>query len=567
MATLKKGKGRPPGKKTAEVATSTAKAKATQVEANTAPTTRPRGRLAAKKVVSDKGQKGALDALRARRDAALKPKTGTDSPAAELPVAPTGASSTPVLASKTRTSSSSKSRTVAAQRARTPSPRPDTDEDLYGLSPGGEEARLRVETRRQSTQQYPPPSALRAQGTPAVETSILALANFKRRPRQPSIIRMVQQTSELGNQSDFDETLADLDNTLRDFDEFNPDDESTPLHLTKRQSGSFSASTSHHKPATKSRNSSARKRKHDDEEDDIQVPRSSPPLASSPPRIARRTVSDPDSSATSSLPEHAIPSTELDPEPQADIGRYSETMAPPLSSSDISSPPRSRHVTNPRPDKRRKTTARPGREANVEATNSRKTKLKKGPKISTAALQSLLPSARNKKRSAAKTDTYDLPSSDSIDANDMGIEINFDSDELAQPARKRRATTATVRTPIGKADGNRGRKKKGAPNSPVPGRKALAPTANEKQRRTYGRTQAEKENDETLIISDEDSNSEDDQIYGDGARKSRQRDSGVGLAASTELAAARKKFEEVDQWEMEFESVDLGGGQSSASWR
>ena len=34
---------------------------------------------------------------------------------------------------------------------------------------------------------------------------------------------------------------------------------------------------------------------------------------------------------------------------------------------------------------------------------------------------------------------------------------------------------------------------------------------------------------------------------------------------AVELEVARKKFEEVDEWEMEFESVDAGG--TSSPWR
>ena len=42
-----------------------------------------------------------------------------------------------------------------------------------------------------------PPSAIKVGATPAHEQSILALTNFKRRPRQPSLLRMVHQTTDL----------------------------------------------------------------------------------------------------------------------------------------------------------------------------------------------------------------------------------------------------------------------------------------------------------------------------------------------------------------------------------
>jgi hypothetical protein len=555
MATEKPKRGRPAGKKVAgstEPASEAVQHKPTN--------TRPRGRPATKKIVADEGQKDALNALRARRDAALNAKKGQDSPAAPLPTAKPGLTSSTKKATNARTSSAAKAKAVVpVQRVRTPSPQRDTDEELYGLSPGGEASKLRLEARRQSTQQQPPPSALKAQGTPAVETSILALANFKRRPRQPSIIRMVQQTSELGNQSDFDETLRDLDDTLRDFDEFNPDDESTPLHLSKRKSDSFLVSKSLRKSAVEHPNSSSRKRKHADEDDEIQVPRSSPPLASSPPRNAHRIPTDSRESVSSSVPEQAIPSTEQGIQSEAELERYSDTMAPPLSSSDMSSPPRPRNVPKSRPEKRRKTSTQP------EATTSRKTRLKKAPTISTAALQSLLPRARNQKRNTSKIDTYEIPSSDSAEVNVESMLVDSDDDELAQPTRRQRGMKATTRTPISKVDGNKVRKKKGVLKSPAPLSKSLALTTKEKRRRTYGRPQAEKENDDSMVISDDNSNSGEDED--EGGKNAKHRDSGVGMAASEELKAARKKFEEVDQWEMEFESVDLGGGQSSAAWR
>jgi len=39
------------------------------------------------------------------------------------------------------------------------------------------------------------------------------------------------------------------------------------------------------------------------------------------------------------------------------------------------------------------------------------------------------------------------------------------------------------------------------------------------------------------------------------------------MGKSKELEMAKKKFAEVDEWEMSFESVDLGGGGSSSPWR
>jgi hypothetical protein len=74
-----------------------------------------------------------------------------------------------------------------------------------------------------------PPSAMKIGATPGHEASILALTNFKRRARQPSLLRMVQQTTDV---EDNDQSgLDDTDNF--DFDDFLPEAESTPLNLRK----------------------------------------------------------------------------------------------------------------------------------------------------------------------------------------------------------------------------------------------------------------------------------------------------------------------------------------------
>lgn len=57
-----------------------------------------------------------------------------------------------------------------------------------------------------------PPSAIKVGATPAHERSILALTNFKRRARQPSLLRMVHQTTDVED-NDLD-SLGDLDDSF-----------------------------------------------------------------------------------------------------------------------------------------------------------------------------------------------------------------------------------------------------------------------------------------------------------------------------------------------------------------
>lgn len=56
-----------------------------------------------------------------------------------------------------------------------------------------------------------PPSAIKIGATPAHERSILALTNFKRRARQPSLLRMVHQTTDVEDNDLDDLQLSDLE--------------------------------------------------------------------------------------------------------------------------------------------------------------------------------------------------------------------------------------------------------------------------------------------------------------------------------------------------------------------
>lgn len=222
--------------------------------------------------------------------------------------------------------------------------------------------------------------------TPAVENSLLALGNFKRRPRQPSILghptnrarsssvesnlaqdngltsigkrnnsllgnshsrqasmgratpahtgsvfnlgnfkRRARQPSILGTAQKDRQQRPEYDD---DEDDFNPEDESTPLNLSKTRDRTSSSSASN-----------SRKRKLTTP----QVPRSSPPLRSDQAvnlsettpafessQIEIEAEGEPQSSDEAPLP--SVESQDVDLEPM------SETMAPPLSSSSSPEP-------------------------------------------------------------------------------------------------------------------------------------------------------------------------------------------------------------------------------------
>jgi hypothetical protein len=381
---------------------------------------------------------------------------------------------------------------------------------------------------------------------------------------------MVQQTSELGHEED-DPIMRGLEDTLEDFDDFNPEDESTPLHLNKRRSEGLSAPKS---AGDEARTSSSRKRKHSEVDEVIQVPRSSPPINSSPPRVDRD-HSQPRSSSTSSLPEVVLSTQKGRAQPAVDI--YSDTMAPPQSSSEAATPAKA----PARPDKRRRT----GRnKANSEHENentespapTRKPKSRKrAPTISTATLQSLLPKPRQKSRAAQHGDAYDFPSSSPLGFDDTSLTLqDEEEDELARQ-KKGRAT----KTPMRKVSGNRqgGKKRLTTANSLASAkRKGANATGKDAEtvKKTYGRARAvmlEKENDESIVIPSDHSSDEDDEdtetnIAG-GISKNKAGSGAAKVAKTKELEQARKRFAEVDEWEMEFESADLGGGGSSSPWR
>ncbi|KAF2180578.1 hypothetical protein K469DRAFT_714573 [Zopfia rhizophila CBS 207.26] len=372
-----------------------------------------------------------------------------------------------------------------------------------------------------------PPSAMKGLGTPAHETSILALANFKRRARQPSLLRMVHQTTDME------------DNGLDDLDDFNPQDESTPLHVQKSGLAEDASDSS----VLSVPSSSCRGTKRKLASPEVQVPRSSPPF--NPPSGA-----DVEESPSSpSLPDDIIVSREDIPvgQEQVEPEVMSETMAPPKSSSplveEVVESPIKPHRTRAK-RKETKQISRYRRDSGSEDEEPKqpaKSKSKQKPKaarFSTAKLQALLP--RRRTCIAQEHDEFEIPDSDEVDATP----VDSDQDEL-QMASTRVASTTRKTAPstlIQKASRN--------------AKKSSMPTGTAKQNaRTYGnrRTSSDKENESTFVLNESSEDVEE------------TTETTINLPKNS-LAAIAKKFEEVDAWEMEFESVDVEGG-SSSPWR
>ncbi|KAF4637371.1 hypothetical protein G7Y89_g722 [Cudoniella acicularis] len=370
-------------------------------------------------------------------------------------------------------------------------------------------------------------------GTPAVG-SALKLGNFRRRPRQSSILGTAQKPR--AHQSDFDDD---------DEDDFNPDDESTPLNLSKVRTT----------PST-GPNSNPRKRKLSS----VQVSRSqsSPPLHSPANDEAEETI--PGTGPLSDVEdEHPAPSSpQEDPRPSIEAQSatpepMSETMAPPHSSS---SAPSSPEPAFPAPRARGRPPSR-GRNGRTPPPRTQDSPVSSPPSLthspnrsyisknqpkarkvlpppstySTAQLQNLLP--RRRRRTAR--DPFDIPSSDGeIDTSGLAS----DDDELSHlNIRGRRQRSVFSRTP--------GPSKKAPKSKPVP------KSTGKGIKRTYGaRTTAtsDKENEE---------HDPDDSLapIQDDGNESPENSQELEKRVGKELKKAARKFQEVDKWELEFEDV------------
>jgi hypothetical protein len=442
---------------------------------------------------------------------------------------------------------------TARQRQRTPTRASSIDSDLYGLSPGGEISRAKLEASALSVSQSRSNAAtgsrrpsfsrrgsmLRgARATPGMDSSVLALNHFKRRARKPSIIRFTNtaQNSEVED-NDF---AGDLSLGLSELgsDGFNPVGESTPLNIGKARNPTTRTSTA----GTSVLSSATRKRKFDETTaPEIVVVASSPPLSS--PRETPSRDED-------SLPERGAHS-EADALPAAgsvEAEPLSDTMGPPMSSE---SGDRSPVMTN-----------------SQEVAARKKIRLNQP---TTEQLELLLPKMPRKRPvRATRKDIYELSDSplESVDRepeddeSDIVESIESEDERVSTKTNRRGAATSRrqatkspaqvkrKKQPSVLADsrnkGNARRKVKSSVETSKPG---TSPKKSAR-RRTYGsRNNANKENDEEVSFLPE--LDESIVIVQEAAR-------------DTALTAMRKKFEEVDEWEMEFEEVE---GELESGWR
>lgn len=400
----------------------------------------------------------------------------------------------------------------------------------------------------------------RGRTTPSVSTA-LNFGIFKRRAREPSIIGTTRKPR--GQRSQSQTSQASRAGSVLD-DDSGPDDESTPLDKTRRQTrASPAARSSEDLPVSPTRKRKSLESHEDGREkrvaaevagedeihESIEVDNDAP--APTPPRgraLNRERFSTP---VQEDDPDMAPPLSSSASEggspvvwPSIDtLAHRTYTRKPPPraqrtpeldnDASDVSSPPSLTHSPN-------YSAAAAKAAAKKKAAAAQK-------KVTTADLTSLLPRRRHKasKRNTDNNDPFDLDDSD--DGRYDISAVGQSEDELSyvdsRAARRRRAG----QQPLGKSASNRKGKEAGG--------------SKKRSVRTYGAGTEDKENDvveESIVVGGGDEEVEEE------VEEEMQEEAGDADAETSqmmteriggELQQAVKKFKEVDKWELSFEEV------------
>lgn len=408
---------------------------------------------------------------------------------------------------------------------------PATQEDTRGAAiETGRSAKKENATAKQSARTPKPTTAT---GSFRRESSVLA--DFKRRPRQPSLLALVQaQHEQQAEESNSDESLND----------FQPDDESTPFVKSKSHAAKSQGTPSAHTPS-----SGSRKRKRASIEPEIQVLASQP---SSPPvqpasELSQFNIPADENAAEPSLP--VIQSTQL----STPLGR--STLAPPQSSSPAPEPlPKardSRPTTTPKKPHpkysakaKAPTRIQPSRALSPplspQSSTSSHPSPVRNPKTSplkpltTASLQNLLPRRRVRAKSK-EVSAFDIPSS-------SDVELSSDQDELIlHRAPKIRGKKIIAKpTPL--------KNSKGRPSTTYSRRKTVEVETNGEDSGHEGEPGG---NDENGGLEPTTKKIAGRAVYGKD-----------GAAVKGEMRRLAQKFREVDEWALEIEDVTPHSGSS-----
>jgi len=296
---------------------------------------------------------------------------------------------------------------------------------------------------------------------------------------------------------------------------------------------------------------------------DVQVINSSP--ESTPPTEMAKT-----------RPLHAVPSTEeqerlhalQQDEPEQDEEEDEEddldtpnaTMAEPASSSPNASPIPETQRTDIYADPLTQLSPPPPEPAKTRSKGN-----KKPTAMSTATLRALLPRRTQRPQPRPKRTEYDISSDEEDDATAFDTShLDDDEDELGgrirrqakapAPSKSKKASAATSKSKAKQAATST--RKPSAPPPPPPAAKNKGKGKTKaKTTRTYGRAAtSDKENDGQA------SSSENDEAETSLSMRE--------VAHSKELEEARRKFAEVDDWDLTFESMSNEDHRSSSQgWR
>jgi hypothetical protein len=375
------------------------------------------------------------------------------------------------------------------------------------------------------------------QATPrAALASAFRGSNIKRRPRQPSLLHLVQAQANRQDESEDD-----------DLDDFHPDDESTPLVLSTTHlvtHGSPSPS-----PASSPNQSSSRKRKLSSPI--IQVERSQSVEAHAfSPQIRSKTaeldLEDEDYNlpfTNSNHNEHPEPSLPRPGSPQSSHSiQWSDTYAPPQSSS--LSP---HELSDP--------VLPPGQPTHHPVSHSPRVSRPLKP-LSTATLQNLLP-RRRVRHTPREPDPFDVPSS-----SEHGMDtsrLSAEADELtvaAKPKVRRKkhvkdpppkTSSASKKKPHGGGGIGGGKDDASGPGATTYSRKKITKPRKPK---TYTRGTQRTANDDNETFNHHDPHNEDTQDHTISHSPPDQ-----PARTTSELQRLARKFQEVDRWELEIEEV------------
>lgn len=402
----------------------------------------------------------------------------------------------------------------------------------------------------------------KAQPTPRVISSVLGISNMKRRARQPSLLRLVQAHAK--DQTD-DEDDA-FDDSL---DDFCPDDESTPFMISKPYSGLQNSPSL--PVALPAQTSSSRKRKRPSPEVEVPNSQSSEPrLASLPPRSSPPAEPDiyqdlynvsPPNAKRVLEPSLPLPSQRRNRTPPPDLTCSTPDL--PHSSSSVSVS----HAKSSLPEPKTPTltsctpaaplSPSPRQSSSPIVATSRTLK-----PLSTATLQNLLPRRRFRPKPRQRG-IFDLPSSSlttEIDTEDL----EDDEDELGASAKTHVRLRRNRDTQTGKSKANtiKGAVAAAGKNKPAPSRKNDHVKGGGTTK-TYTRksTAVEEEEEE-----EEEHGAVDETTHSEGDEAVNEPTPGNTKAPKVELKSLVRKFEEVDQWELEIEEV-TGSGSSQIDAR